>query len=184
MSLNNLSLEQLLSLETFQRYIAENLSRAVSEAGGRVQKSLMSKMKPASKNYTRTGNVINSFYNSSNKIKVNVENGRISAISLFNVRLIIPKQSGTSYMFNHHMNWDETTQWRGNYVPGLVPEFLDEGFTVVGKNGSRHYWEGLHYVSDALGTDDAIEYIQGILDKYMEEYMEMIKKKLRQENMI
>lgn len=184
MNLNSVSLERLLSLDFFQKYIADNLSREVSEAGGKVQSSLKSKMKPASKNYTRTGNVLNSFYNNSHKINVRVENGKISEISLFDKRLIIPKESSASYMFNHHMNWDRGIVWKGLNVPENVPIWLNDGFTVVGRNGSRHEWEGLNYIESALGTDDAIEYIQGILDKYMDKYMSAIKIKLEQTNII
>lgn len=180
MNLNDVSLERLLSIDFFQKYIVKNLSKEISKAGGKVRASLKSKMRPVSKNYVRTGDVLNSFYRGSHKINVKVEDGRISAVSLFDKKLIIPKESGASYLFNHHMNWDRGTTWNGLDVPESVPVWLNDGFTVVGRGGSRHEWEGLHYIENALGTDDATEYIQGILDKYMEKYMDAITRKLEQ----
>lgn len=184
MNLNSLSLEQLLSFDTFKKYIIMSLSQIIAETGGKIQKSLKDRMKPPSKNYVRTGQTLNSFYNSARNVDVKVENGLISNICIFNVNIIVPKPSGTSYMFNHHMNWDETTEWRGNYVPYLVPEWLNDGFTVVGRDGSRHEWTGLHYYEAALGTDDALGYIQNLLDEYMDEYMNVIKIKLKQMKII
>ena len=183
MNLSGVSLEKLLSPDFFQKYIIDSLTKEVSQVGGKIQRSLKNKMRPASKNYARTGNILNSFYNSSHKINVRIENGEI-IIFLFDKRLIVSKESRTSYMFNHHMNWDRKTVWRGLNVPENIPLWLDKGFTVVGRNGSRHEWEGLKYVEDALGTDDALGYIQNILDRYMSEYKILVKRKLEQSNII
>lgn len=108
---------------------------------------VVSGQNPTRKNYIRTGDVKRGFLNAGAK-----ESGfNMIEASLYDVSQVAPSQSRSSYLFNHHMSWDGSTEWNGFYIPEQVPEWLNDGFTIVNQKGHRAYFAGTKYIEDALG---------------------------------
>lgn len=151
------------------KYLEDEVNKIVFKIGNQLADELEARLPAASKNYSRTGDVLRAFRNPP---KVKVKDNKIVG-SVFNVKLVRSARSSASYMFNHHMNWDGDSNWDGFYVPAAVPIWLDEGFTVVARNGFRQEWKGLDYINGALqmSVDD---YVNDLLEESMIKFMQML----------
>lgn len=151
------------------KYLESEVNKIFFKIGNQLADELEARLPAASKNYVRTGDVIASLRNPP---KIKVKDSRIKT-SILNLKLIRPSRSSANYMFNHHMNWNGDTTWKGMYVPALVPYWLDAGFTVVGQGGSRHKWEGLNYINGALHMSVS-EYANNLMEESMIKFMKIL----------
>lgn len=127
------------------------------------------------KNYIRTGNVYKAWLASPGAYS---DGHNSIGWDLFDIGQITPKTTTPWYMFNSHRNWDNGDEWKGLYVPDMVPEWLNSGFTIVNVKGERFPFAGRKYAEQALGLSSLKN---GALQKYIkEEAAKRIHKKLRQ----
>ena len=77
--------------------------------------------------------------------------------------------------YNWHMSLDGSSTWKGAPVKELVPEWLNDGFTLP--SGAR--FDGLDYLSKALGTNSIDDYTYKIVMEALDEYIKILLQQVK-----
>lgn len=131
-----------------------------------------------SKYYDRRGDAV---YALKNPPKLKYKGSKLS-IDFVDSKLLKPSKARRKGNFNHRMSWKGYTKWYGGDVGGYIPDivlnlFLNDGFTIVFRNGKEKKYPGLHFIESSLKTDDYISYIEtqsiNRFEKFVKELMKV-----------
>lgn len=169
---------RILTNDDLYQMILDIIDDIVKEMGIKIASQYLLEFgtkNPTNKNYIRTGNVYKAWRSSPGAYST----GHNSiGWDLINADQIIPKTTEPWYMFNAHRNWNGEDEWNGLYVPDMVPEWLNSGFTIVNARGERFKFTGRKYVEQALGLPSLRN--KAIQKHIEEETAKRIYKKLKQ----
>lgn len=156
----------------FINYIEKSLNNSVKKAGEKMANKLEASLAGTqSEYYDRTGEIVDAFRNPP-EIKV-MPNGDIK-IRFIDFDKIISRYNPNNF-YNWHMSLDGSSTWKGVPVKEMVPEWLNDGFTLP--SGAR--FDGYDYVSKALGTDDIDDYTYKIIMEALNEYIKILLQQVK-----